>query len=151
MGEQEFMVLCIFLLLCFFHGYPFCLLWRLVSLLVIEKSFSCFIHASLWFHVLHLFYFMFAFGRVFQYWQNLEGHLFIRHTMHYFLILCPPLVLWHVRWSTFFLTNNIGNGATIKQNNRPRWFQWMCVCCNCHSSYSAPLFTANYFVDMGNE
>lgn len=44
-----------FLLLHFFHGYLFCL-WRLVSLLVIQTSFPCFIHAFLWFHVLHLLY-----------------------------------------------------------------------------------------------
>lgn len=124
-------------------------LWRLVSLLVIQTSFPCFIHASLWFHILHLLYFMFAFSRVFQYWQNLEGHLYIKAPSALFPHIVSSSPLWCVRWSTFPLTNSTGNGATIKQSERRRLFQWMCVRRNCHSSSSAAVRATNCSVDVG--
>lgn len=77
----------------------------------------------------------------------LRGTYLWSHTVHYFLILCPPL--WCVRWSTFSLANSTGNGGTVKRSERPRLFQWMCVRRNCHSSYSAAVLTTNCSVDMG--
>lgn len=142
MEQQEFVVLhCAFffsLLLCFFHNCPF-YLWGLVSLVVIQVS-----------HVLSipLCDFMtstnsvFSFSRFFAILTTFRGPSNYNPHRALFARIVSSC-LWHVEWNAPFLTNSIGNEATIRQSSSPRLFQWVCACCNCHSCHSAPIPATN--------